>query len=246
MDNRQTQSAAEPTRKRWPVALALTLAALSGYVVLSGFGARPGHVASSAKQVAQVVPSPQNSVHAVTSEDIGLYRAFLTQVKIDRSLTDYDPRIKTVLMGDRRTAPLVCVNSTVSADNIGPLSRFATHDRRSLDPIPYNDKFNLLRASLLARNKVSVTIPGFKTPMPVTFAPPSRFGSDEHLKEWSNCDMHFSLPAYSADSTLAFLYFYSESDSLVEGGSLYVMRRHGAAWSLDDEEPTLSVTEVDR
>lgn len=246
MDDLQTQSTAKPDRKRWPVVLALTLAALAGYVVLSGYGTRPVHVAGSAKQISQMLPAPRNSVHAVTSEDIGLYRAFLTQVKIDRSLTDYDPRIKTVLMGDRRTAPLVCVNSTVSADNIGPLSRFTTHDRESLDPIPYNDKFNLLRASLLARNKVSVTIPGFKTPMPITFAPPSRFGSDEHQKEWWNCDMHFSLPAYSADGTLAFLYFYSESDTLVEGGSLYVMRRHGASWSIDDKEPTLSVAQVDR
>jgi hypothetical protein len=221
-------------RLRWFAVLACAFAALFGYLA-----------SSASKQSVQIPVSPRNSVHAVTAEDIGLYRAFLTQVKTDRSLPNYDPRIKTVLMGDR-TVHLLCVNSTVSADNIGPLSRFTTHDRESLDPIPYNDKFNLLRASLLARNKVSVTIPGFKTPMPVAFAPPSRFGSDEHTDEWSNCDMHFSLPAYSADGTFAFLYFYSESDTLVEGGSLYVMRRHGASWSIDDEEPTLCVAEVDR
>jgi len=193
-------------------------------------------------QPVQIRISPSNNIHSVTADDIEVYKSFLAQLNKDRSYKDnkditahiLDNDIKTwILAGDK--TPIRLVNTTATAKDIGPLDRFKEEHGTQ----PRNDKFNSLRKSLMERNATSVSIPKFASALRVTFAPPSRFGLDDHQDEWDNCDIHFSLPVYTADHSLAMVYFYSEAGTSLDQGEIYIMRRRDKSWFVDTAEVTM-------
>jgi len=187
---------------------------------------------------AQVPVSASNTMHTVTTEDIEVYKAFLKQ--LDRSPSQYTgtSNFTVNLVGDKKDQ-LKLVNATADAHYIGPIERFTTRNNTLKRDGPYNDEFNNLRQSLMERNAKSVAVPRFTSVLPMTFVQSHSLGY-----MFPPCTIHFSLPVYTKDHTLAMVYFFSEGDNLEDPGAIYIMRKHGTAWFVDDFEWTASSTIV--
>jgi len=180
---------------------------------------------------AQLVPSSSNSTRKVTPEDIGLYKAFLDPIGVDPN--------PPVMSLTNTTTPIKFVNTTVSSEEIGSLSRFRTYNKQLHQDAPYDDKFNLLREALLERNKASVAIPRIKSKFPVTF------GIDEHGPLVKDCNIHFSLPVYDIEHSVALVYFYSNYRGIRNQGDICILRKNGLSWTIAAVNRILAGAESD-
>jgi len=187
---------------------------------------------------AQVPVSASNTIHTVTPEDIEVYKAFLKQLDRSPSQRNGTSNFTVNLVGDKKDH-LNLVNTTADARYIGPIERFTILNNTVKGYGPRDDKFNDLRKSLIERNTKSVGIPKFTSVLPMTFVQSHPLGY-----MFPPCTIHFSLPVYTKDHTLAMVYFFSEGDNLEDPGAIYVMRKHSTAWFVDDFEWTASSTIV--
>jgi len=152
-------------------------------------------------------PVPGDNVHVVTATDIAVYKAFLDQTNRDRD--DF------LFVPSGQSLNLICVNETADPTKIAGV--ISQEDHASPE----------LRRSLLARNSASVPIPRFASF--VSAAAPSRFGMSPKM---SNCEVHFSLPAYSADGSTALVYYLVESEYALTSG-VCVLKRTWWSWSVN-------------
>jgi len=53
-----------------------------------------------------------------------------------------------------------------------------------------------------------------------------------------SCDLHFSLPVYNADQTVAMVFFYSEEATTLDPGTIYILVKKGSSWIVDRQEFT--------
>jgi len=158
-------------------------------------------------------PSPTNSIHAVTPEDITVYQGFL-------NAANNPDGAHHVRLASSVKFPMhvVCVNSTISMQG-------QTSDGWGARK---EDDYVWLRQTLTDRNSGSVPIPSFANSVSASIGPStlnSRTGQSE-------IDIYFSLPAYNADHSMALLCVASESQRDI-GDSVYVMQRRWFSWSVD-------------
>jgi len=196
--------------------------------------------------------SSLNANHAVIDEDIQVYQAFLAQANADHELeqafsksgpgpssisrADLN-RKKIMLAGENyNTTVFRLVSDTVTSNKIGPLSKYLhyTHGGQKQD----HDRYDSLRESLMDRNSTSVQIPQFTSPLPVTFSPVNYHRNNTKIGDMFSCDLHFSLPVYNADQTVAMVFFYSEEATTLDPGTIYILVKKGSSWIVDRQEFT--------